>query len=677
MTSPNVNPFYIEPKQQEDEVDEWAWEDDTDDLEELLGDGAEGQYPQHRSTELSVQNLRHAPNGDRIRYMAAALVVVILIISILASTSKADDIPTDGSLSQHDSLSNERHRIVVLGERHSGLQWLENSLRTCFPNATVSSTLSRVGYFFQDDPMDPDIHVVTVALNAYDWVELMRTHPQYMPNHANIDDWKEFLTRKWTMQRPERDHEMESKDGKVCQMNFSFDEVVSCVESLEDDPITNPIYELKRDGSGDSFESILALRAAKFQNHVEQMSQWVSSVNVVKYETLMDKTTDHSGKTVPGIFDLIEKLASSMDLEWSCSIHYAERVRIPSTRTTEFVAYLNKHVDWDAEALFGYTPISENAIPDNASGSNENESTGDDDQPGIDGNQKKIDAKGDPTTSPGGGNEETSVGDDDVADATVKNSEDDQVGDDVTAVDTSSETMAPTTEPTESEKERETLSPSGAPFDVEGLTKAPAISPFASAHDTPSPISDFVVSLDTENSAAPSAPKSITSKMSPSIPTSSPTKMLVPTKVSLEPANTEKGNNKNGNVKSVANGDHNEKTTILTKAQEPPKTKMLIMSLKPTMTLAAMTMKTTIKVTVTQMKMKTAMMTMKITTTISMRTMTAKETSTRTMLAKATTKQRRVPLLSLPHSHQKGRKDPRPFRLYMCLTNYLLVQLFT
>lgn len=544
MTSPNVNPFYIEPKQHEDEVDEWAWEDDTDDLEELLGDDAEGQYPQRRSGEHPVQNLAYAPIGDRIRYMAVALVVMIVFISVLASTSKAaDNIPTDGSLSHHDSLANERPRIVVLGERHSGLQWLERSLRICFPNATVSSTLSRVGYFFQDDPMDRDIHVVAVALNPYDWVELMRTHPQYMPNHANIDDWKEFLRKEWTMQRPERDHEMESKQGKVCQMDFGFDEVVSCVESLEDDPTTNPIYELKRDGSGEAFESILELRAAKFQNHVEQMSQWVRSVEVVQYETLMGKATDHSGKPVPGIFDVIEKLASDMDLEWSCSIKYAEPVRISSTHTAEFVTYINRHVNWDAEALFGYTPIDENAISDNVSGSNENEPTGDDDHPGIDGNQK---------TNPGVDNKQISVGDDDVADAKIKNSEDDHVNDD-TAVETSSDTMAPTSQPAESEEQNETSPPKGEPFDFEGITKAPAIAPLASA--APTPNSDFVAPLDAQVSTAPSTLKSIASTLPSSMPTRFPPKKTLPSKGSVEPTNTEKGFNNNETAGTAADDD--------------------------------------------------------------------------------------------------------------------------
>jgi hypothetical protein len=540
-SSPNVNPFYIEPKQQEDEVDEWAWEDDTDDLEELLGDGAEGQYPQPRSGDRPVQNRASAPSGDRIRYMAVALVITIVLISVMASTSKSDNIPTNGSLSHHDSLANERPRIVVLGERHSGLQWLEHSLRLCFPNATVSSTLSRVGYFFQDDPLDPDIHVVAVALNPYDWVELMRTHPQYMPNHANIDDWKEFLTREWTMQRPERDNEMESKHGKVCQMDFGFDEVVSCVESLEDDPTTNPIYELKRDGSGEPFESILELRAAKFHNHVEQMSQWVRSVNVVQYETLLDKVTDHSGKTVPGIFDLIEKLAADLDLEWSCSIRYAEPVRITSTHTADFVTYLNKHVHWDAEALFGYTPIDESAIPDNVSGSKENEPTGDDDHPETGGNQKTINSNG---NTPGG-DKQISVGDDDVTETTGKNSEDDHVGNDDAAVESSSDTTAPTTEPAESEKQS---GPSAKP---------PGISRIVSA--APSPDSpDFMGPSDAQVSAAPSAPKLIAGSTSPSIPTISPKNVMLPTKWSPEPTITKKGMNDNENATAVADDDKHD-----------------------------------------------------------------------------------------------------------------------
>ena len=365
MPSSNVNPFYIEPNQQHDEPDEWDWEDDKDDLEELLGDAI--QHPNQRNQHsggLPVPNLAYEPNGTRVRYIAAAFVVVIILILMTSSGGSNNNTNTatnDGSMIHHHS-GDEKTQIVVLGERHSGVEWLEHSLRLCFPDCEVSSTLSRVGYFFQDQPEDlpdTDVHVVVVALNPYDWVDVMRKYPQYMPNHANIDDWREFLRKDWTIERPERDYEMEGKHGKVCQMGFAYDEVVSCVKLPEGNSSTNPIYELKQDGSGAAFKSILDLRAAKFRNQVEEMSDWVHGVNKIRYESLVEPTTDAAGNAVPGIYDLLEKLAADLKMDWQCKIRAAEPGRSHVQHTQKFVKYMNKHVDWDAEELFGYTPLDE------------------------------------------------------------------------------------------------------------------------------------------------------------------------------------------------------------------------------------------------------------------------------------------------------------------------------
>jgi hypothetical protein len=425
-----INPFYIEPTQQEDEEDEWAWEDDTDDLEELLGDGDEDQrHPTaqqyHSVGGLPVRNLAYDSNS-RLRYIFGALIVVILLIS-LVSTGGGSGPPSHTSLGQHDSIDDtkKKPRIVVMGERNSGVPWVEHSLNVCFPNATVSHTLQRGGYFFQDeiDMSDQEIHVVVVALNPYDWVQLMRTHPQNMPNHAGIEDWKHFVEMEWTMDRPERDFVVKGKPGKVCQQDFEVNQVISCLPTTEGEAYDNPIYELKRDGSGDPFASILELRAEKFRNHIHQVSQWVDSLTIVKYEDLVADTKDSAKNSVPGIFDVMQAVASQSDLTWSCSFRKAPAAGSEETLPPDFVSYINENVDWDAEALFGYVPLPSKSDDDK-------DFTDDDDD-------------------------------------TIKNADDDHLPEGVT--------YPPTASPTDSAAEADTAVPTAAPTEakVEEQTPSP------------------------------------------------------------------------------------------------------------------------------------------------------------------------------------------------------------
>jgi hypothetical protein len=363
MSSLKVNPFYIDPNQDDEEVDadEWGWGDDTDDLEELLGDGESDQYPppkngRQSSTPFPVRNSGYESESNKTRiYLISACLLFIMIIIILFPNDK--EVSKNENLPLSPNAEKSAPRIVVIGERHSGLEWLERSLTLCFPNSTVSSKLSRTGYFFQNDPKDPSIHVVAIANNPYEWVESMRTHPQYMPNHANILNWKEFLIKEWSIKRPDRDLEYERKEGPICQLNFSYNEVISCVEDPHEDSLKNPIYELKRDGSGEPFKSILELRAAKLQNHAQEIRPWVRNITTIQYESLTKDTIDKDGKLVPGIYQLLQDLRFSLKMEWSCNLDKAKSFWNQFSLTDDFISFINDNVDWDAEALFGFKPL--------------------------------------------------------------------------------------------------------------------------------------------------------------------------------------------------------------------------------------------------------------------------------------------------------------------------------
>jgi hypothetical protein len=85
MSSLKVNPFYIDPNQDDEEVDadEWGWVDDTDDLEELLGDGESDQYPPPKNGRQSSTfgKLTHGHYLDCFEYQAIKKLLTTISIS--------------------------------------------------------------------------------------------------------------------------------------------------------------------------------------------------------------------------------------------------------------------------------------------------------------------------------------------------------------------------------------------------------------------------------------------------------------------------------------------------------------------------------------------------------------------------------------------------------------------
>eukprot|EP00545_Synedropsis_sp_CCMP1620_P004801 CAMPEP_0119009358 /NCGR_PEP_ID=MMETSP1176-20130426/4311_1 /TAXON_ID=265551 /ORGANISM="Synedropsis recta cf, Strain CCMP1620" /LENGTH=815 /DNA_ID=CAMNT_0006961863 /DNA_START=54 /DNA_END=2498 /DNA_ORIENTATION=- len=476
MSTNNVNPFYIEPNKPDDDEDSWGWEDDTDDLEELLGDGDEDQrhpsahQPYRSGGRLPVRNLAYE-QPSRLRYIVCSLIAAIILISVVSSSGGGSGSPPHSSLNQHDSIEEEgnKPRIIVIGERNSGVTWLEHSLNVCFPNATVSHTLQREGFLFQDEidlsKQETETHVVVVALNPYDWVHTMRTRPHNAPNHAGIVNWQDFLKKEWTMDRPERDFDMKDKPGPVCQQGFEVNQVVSCVASPDKDPSMNPIYELKRDGSGEAFASILELRADKFRNHVQEVSKWVDSVTVVKYEDLVADTMDGASQTVAGLFNVMQSVAALSHQAWSCSFRDAPPVPLEDEEalTPDFVSFLNEHIDWEAEALFGYSPLTTDTDDDPTAFTDD-----DDDTAAVNVNDDHFDdgVTYPPTPAPS----ESSV-EADTAAPTPTGADDDKE----TAAPTGVEGGQETTAPTGAEIDQETTAPiSSKAIDVE--TDAPTLS---------------------------------------------------------------------------------------------------------------------------------------------------------------------------------------------------------
>ncbi len=305
-TAKKINPFYI--AQQNDGWDDWSDnDDDEDDEEEQLALVVDQEYGRPPNTGYSSQSPftnQSSPTipSTSVRYLAAAVVTFVMLVLLLGKRNNNEETTSTSSSTsslQQKSRQDIQH-LAIIGERHSGLPWMESTLQECFPDATISTNLQRPGYFFQYEPISqhPTI-VIHMTLNVYDWLEQMRLHPEYMPRHIQDRDsstgritlllWREFLTTPWILdERPFRDLPFQDRAGKICQMEFEYHQVMSCMEDDTVVVVDNPIYELKQDGT--AIASILELRAAKIRNH-QSVSQWTTfpKLITVRYETLENK----------------------------------------------------------------------------------------------------------------------------------------------------------------------------------------------------------------------------------------------------------------------------------------------------------------------------------------------------------------------------------------------------
>ena len=174
----------------------------------------------------------------------------------------------------------ERFHLYLIGERHSGTNWIADQLKGCFPDMKPSTQFTRYKHWFQDEQLkrkstDSPAIVVAMFRNVYDWVHVMHTAPHHAPAHLYMDVDK-FLEKPWAMDRPRRDKAVKNQKDSQCMQMFGYNDIVPCIKGIEPprDKRTkwdyfsgwDPIYELKRDGSGQPYESIVEMRADKIRN---------------------------------------------------------------------------------------------------------------------------------------------------------------------------------------------------------------------------------------------------------------------------------------------------------------------------------------------------------------------------------------------------------------------------
>lgn len=242
---------------------------------------------------------------------------------------------------EDDTGNEEPFEIHIVGERHSGTKWITKELQKCFSNAPESAPFVgkihrdfiRSKHFFQ--PLHSGGNflrsiVVVIVRDPVDWVSAMNEMPYHSPGHvASINSnnevtplpWADFVSRPWTMPRPKSDKELLKRmatepilrSERLCQSTFRFDEVVPCTlnSTIQEFPTgmlrsMYPVYELKRDGSGDAYRNILELRADKIANHVLHLPLLFSlgGYVLVRYEDLLEKGTQFLMEQVSQVIGL-------------------------------------------------------------------------------------------------------------------------------------------------------------------------------------------------------------------------------------------------------------------------------------------------------------------------------------------------------------------------------------
>uniref|UniRef100_A0A7S1ZB74 Sulfotransferase domain-containing protein n=1 Tax=Trieres chinensis TaxID=1514140 RepID=A0A7S1ZB74_TRICV len=257
--------------------------------------------------------------------------------------------------------------IHFLGERHSGTNWIFNHLSECF-NHTVpmKNKMSRWKHWFQYEESGKVMKnslVIAQFRDPYDWVSSMFKRPYNVPIHANLSTWREFVNTPWTMPRPKEDAIWEGKEGFVCQNQFRYNEIVPCTDpwpnkSLPYDGLWGggrqqpPKYELRNDGSGLPYDSLVDLRRDKILNFLGVGGyDNVSALLIVRYEDFVEHGTE----------SLLRAVEAATGKKARCQ-PYAPRLGVKKktekkndiANRSEFVEWLNGRVDWDVENLIGY-----------------------------------------------------------------------------------------------------------------------------------------------------------------------------------------------------------------------------------------------------------------------------------------------------------------------------------
>jgi len=244
--------------------------------------------------------------------------------------------------------------LHLLGERHSGTNWMAGHLEECFGHALfVHRGLSRWKHWFQTDGAYATRSAVVVVMvrHVLPWVEAMRSNPYHAPHHFNLS-WRDFVTRPWTM-----DVDEESNHADLCYNHFRVGEVVPCRETrvrLDSGRNVTPVYELrplgrnraKSSAEGSPYDSVVDLRRDKVRNFLAVRDfVGVGHYRLVRYEDAV----------LRGTRPVVEWLQSALGIEATCRpTEPQQHLKTQRPVPEEYLTWMRDRVDWETEAMVGY-----------------------------------------------------------------------------------------------------------------------------------------------------------------------------------------------------------------------------------------------------------------------------------------------------------------------------------
>jgi hypothetical protein len=304
--------------------------------------------------------------------------------------------------------------VHVLGERNSGTNWLETMFRANF-QPPVWDSFCNMKHWAQT-PCQPKQRYITVILtrNPYDWAASFFTKPYNSPSHQNLT-FTEFLRKPWALNpnnRPKnhvynahfkddsghgkgRLHLVAHDQGKNAPAKNIYPSV-DCVTPVHRIPYARwlpkewcghiPVYEAK--DSGVAFEGIFQMRGWKLRNF-HRVKSWAApgTVEMVQYDELMKTnhapaewlrfiSRQHSalrkrlrkelaGKVLVDGYYLVQDTYKDEKKSFDAAAHsraqmYQQRCVKKPWSINDF-KFANGVIDWEAEALFGFTRIPDDA----------------------------------------------------------------------------------------------------------------------------------------------------------------------------------------------------------------------------------------------------------------------------------------------------------------------------
>eukprot|EP00238_Polyblepharides_amylifera_P010564 CAMPEP_0196576750 /NCGR_PEP_ID=MMETSP1081-20130531/5933_1 /TAXON_ID=36882 /ORGANISM="Pyramimonas amylifera, Strain CCMP720" /LENGTH=306 /DNA_ID=CAMNT_0041895441 /DNA_START=247 /DNA_END=1167 /DNA_ORIENTATION=+ len=193
--------------------------------------------------------------------------------------------------------------LSIVGERHSGTNWLKVMLQDTF-DTTVQNGYTRWKHWFQvnrpdelldyrfQDPLDKKLAIV-IARNPYDWLMAMRRTPWHSSSHYRLP-MEKFVRLEWAIPPSNLESNFENlsrQNRRACSLAEGFDpgELIPCY--FEDyvpgkaRPLHHDIYET-HPSTNEIFKNVVAMRTAKLMWSVK-MAEWAPRIEFVRYEDLL------------------------------------------------------------------------------------------------------------------------------------------------------------------------------------------------------------------------------------------------------------------------------------------------------------------------------------------------------------------------------------------------------